>query len=257
MKLATYNINGVNGRLAVLIDWLGEAKPDVVCLQELKAPNHRFPHAALKKAGYHAAWNGQPASHGVAILARGKAPLITRRALPGDDTDTESRYLEAAVDGILIGCLYAPNGNPQPGPRFDYKVAWLKRLEVHAQTLLAADVPVALIGDYNVVPSDADIYDPNSSWRKDALTQPAPRAAFQRLLAQGWQDAVRAKHPDARLFTFWDYKRFAWQRDAGLRIDHFLLSPPLAKRLRAAGVDRERRGQEGASDHAPAWIKLR
>ncbi|MET0286792.1 MAG: exodeoxyribonuclease III [Polyangiales bacterium] len=257
MKLATYNINGVNGRLAHLLAWLDGEKPDVVCLQELKAPDAKFPHAALKQAGYHAVWKGQPASHGVAILARGKEPLATRRALPGDDSDTESRYIEAAVDGVLLCCLYAPNGNPQPGPRFDYKLAWLKRLHAHAATLLAAKVPVALIGDFNVVPTDADLYDPKSSWRKDALTQPAARAAFQRLLAQGWQDALRAKHPDDKLFTFWDYKRFAWQRDAGLRIDHFLLSPPLAKRLQAAGVDRERRGLEGASDHAPAWITLR
>ncbi|HEX5658918.1 MAG TPA: exodeoxyribonuclease III [Polyangiales bacterium] len=257
MKLATYNINGVNGRLAQLLDWLEHEAPDVVCLQELKAANARFPAAALQKAGYHAAWQGQPAMHGVAILAR-KAPLVTRRALPGDEADAECRYLEAAVDGVLIGCLYAPNGNPQPGPRFDYKLAWLERLEKHAAGLLAAGVPVALIGDYNVVPTDLDLYDAQSSWRKDALTQPAAKAAFQRLLAQGWTDALRAKHPDeARLFTFWDYKRMAWPRDAGLRIDHFLLSPPLAKRLRSAGVDRERRGLEGASDHAPAWITLR
>jgi exodeoxyribonuclease-3 len=257
MKLATYNINGVNGRLATLLDWLDHAKPDVVCLQELKAADAKFPQAALKKAGYHAVWKGQPASHGVAILARGKDPLVTRRALPGDDGDTESRYIEAAVDGLLIVCLYAPNGNPQPGPRFDYKLAWLERLRAHAASLLAAKVPVALIGDFNVVPTDADIYDPKSSWRKDALTQPAPRAAFQHLLAQGWQDALRAKHPRDKLFTFWDYKRLAWQRDAGLRIDHFLLGPELAPRLRSAGVDRERRGMDGASDHAPAWITLR
>jgi exodeoxyribonuclease-3 len=257
MKLASYNINGVNGRLAHLLDWLAEAQPDVVCLQELKAPDARFPHAALREAGYHAAWKGQPANHGVAILARGKEPLVTRRALPGDDADTQSRYLEAAIDGILVGCIYAPNGNPHPGPRFDYKLAWLDRLHAHAASLLAANVPVALIGDFNVVPTDADIYDPASSWRKDALTQPAPREAFQRLLAQGWLDAVRALHPDAPRFTFWDYKRLAWQRDAGLRIDHFLLSPQLAKRLHSADVDRDRRGLEGASDHAPVWITLR
>ncbi|MET0340048.1 MAG: exodeoxyribonuclease III [Polyangiales bacterium] len=257
MKLASYNINGVNGRLAHLLAWLTEAKPDVVCLQELKAPNHRFPQAALKKAGYRAVYNGQPAHHGVAVLARDAELLVTRRALPGDDADTESRYLEVAVRGILIGCVYAPNGNPHPGPRFDYKLAWLRRLEVHAASLLAAGVPVALVGDYNVVPTDADIYDPSSSWRRDALLQPEPRASFQRLLAQGWCDAVRAKHPRARLFTFWDYKRSAWERDAGLRLDHFLLSPQLATRLRAAGVDRARRGLEGASDHAPAWITLR
>ncbi len=257
MKLASYNIDGVNGRLGHLLAWLAEAKPDVVCLQELKAPNDRFPRLALEKAGYYAAWQGQPANHGVAILARGKEPLVTRRALPGDDADRESRYLEAAVNGVLIGCLYAPNGNPQPGPRFDYKLAWLERLEAHAASLLAAGVPAALIGDFNVVPTDADLYDASSSWRKDALTQPAAKAAFQRLLAQGWQDSLRAKHPGARLYTFWDYKRSAWQRDAGLRIDHLLLSPQLAKRLHTAGVDRERRGLEGASDHAPAWITLR
>jgi exodeoxyribonuclease-3 len=257
VKIASYNINGINGRLPHLLSWLEDARPDVVCLQELKAPTDRFPRLALKKAGYGAIWSGERAYNGVAILARGRDPLPTRRQLPGDDDDRQSRYLEAAVEGVLIACLYAPNGNPQPGPRFAYKLAWLERLKTHAAGLLQAGVPAVLAGDYNVVPSDADIYDAQSSWKKDALLQPAPRAAFQRLLAQGWTDAILARHPDARPYTFWDYKRLAWQRNAGLRIDHFLLSPSLAPRLEDAGVDRERRGLEGASDHAPAWITLR
>jgi exodeoxyribonuclease III len=257
VKVATYNINGINGRLAHLLAWLEEAEPDVVCLQELKAANNRFPGLALEKAGYGAVWNGQASNNGVAILARGKLPLVTRRALPGDDADTHSRYLEAAVEGVLFACLYAPNGNPHPGPKFSYKLAWLERLNSHAAGLLAANVPVALVGDFNVVPGDVDIYDPKSSWRKDALLQPAPRAAFQRLLGQGWLDVLREKHPNAPIYTFWDYMRNAWQRNAGLRIDHFLVSPALKPRVRDAGVDAQRRGLEGASDHAPAWMTLR
>ena len=257
MKIATYNINGINGRLARLLEWLSAEQPDVVCLQELKTEDRGFPRAALKKAGYGAVCKGQKASHGVAILARGGEPLLTRNALPGDANDKQSRYIEAAVEGVLIGCLYAPNGNPQPGPRFAYKLAWLERLIEHADSLVATSLPVILAGDYNVVPTDSDIYNAQSSWKSDALLQPAPRAAYGRLIAQGWTDGLRAQHPSAPLYTFWDYKRNAWTRNAGLRIDHFLLSAPLVSRLLDAGVDTAYRGLEGASDHAPAWIALR
>jgi exodeoxyribonuclease-3 len=256
VKIATYNINGVNGRLERLLAWLAGAQPDVVCLQELKAETGKFPHAALQKAGYGAVWNGQRANNGVAILARDKEPILTRRALPGDPSDTQSRYIEAAVDGILIACLYAPNGNPQPGPRFEYKLRWLERLIAHAAELYATKLPVVLVGDYNVVPTDLDIYNSKSSWKNDALLQPAPRAAYARLLSQGWCDALRKLHPNERVYTFWDYLRNAWGRDAGLRLDHLLLSPVLEKCLLRAGVDRSERGMPHASDHAPAWIEL-
>jgi exodeoxyribonuclease III len=257
MKIATYNVNGINGRLARLLEWLSAEQPDVVCLQELKTEDRSFPRAALKKVGYGAVCKGQKANAGVAILARGSEPLLTRNTLPGDASDKQSRYIEAAVEGVLIGCLYAPNGNPQPGPRFDYKLAWLERLIVHAQGLLAASLPVVLAGDHNVVPSDADTYNAQSSWKNDALLQPAPRAAYRRLVTQGWTDALRAQKPSGPVYTFWDYKRNAWTRNAGLRIDHFLLSAQLASRLDDAGVDTAYRGLEGASDHAPAWIVLR
>jgi exodeoxyribonuclease III len=257
VRIATYNINGVNGRLTQLLDWLALAAPDVVCLQELKADTAKFPRAALEKAGYGAVWNGQRANNGVAILARDAQPIVTRRALPGDAADTQSRYIEAAIEGVLVACLYAPNGNPQPGPRFQYKLRWLERLLAHAAELFATGLPVVLAGDYNVVPTDFDIYDAKSSWKDDALLQPPARDAYARLLAQGWCDALRERHPDARIYTFWDYLRNAWQRDAGLRLDHLLLSKPLTARLGEAGVDREERGRAHASDHAPAWIDLR
>jgi exodeoxyribonuclease-3 len=228
----------------------------VVCLQELKATQEAFPAGALRDAGYGAVWQGERSWNGVAILARGGEPIVTRRALPGDGSDRQARYIEAAVAGVLIGCLYLPNGNPQPGPKFDYKLAWFERLVAHAATLVASDLPVVLAGDYNVVPTEADIY-PTRSWDRDALLQPASRAAFWRLLEQGWVDALRACHPDRTLYTFWDYKRDRWRRDAGLRIDHLLLSPALAARLCAAGVDREVRGFQGASDHAPVWVTLK
>jgi len=224
-------------------------------LQELKSADSAFPIAAVAAAGYGAVWQGQPAWNGVAILARDAEPVITRRALPGDNTDLQSRYIEAAVQGVLIGCLYAPNGNPHPGPKFAYKLAWLSRLADHAAALLAANVPVILAGDFNVVPTDADIY-ATTSWAGNALLQPSSREAFARLLDQGWTDAIRAKHPSGAIYTFWDYKRDRWRRDAGLRIDHILLSPSLADRLEAAGVDRWVRGEEHASDHAPAWARL-
>jgi exodeoxyribonuclease-3 len=256
MKFATFNINNVNKRLANLLAWLAEAKPDVVCLQELKAAQEDFPEAALEAAGYGAVWQGQRTWNGVAILARGAKPVPTRTSLPGDDADTQARYIEAAVGGILVASIYLPNGNPQPGPKFDYKLAWFERLIRHAKTLRKAGVPAVLAGDYNVVPTDLDIY-PTTSWDRDALLQPESRAAFRKLLAQGWTDAIRTLHPKERIYTFWDYKRDRWRRDAGLRLDHFLLSPDMAKRLRNAGVDKDVRGEEGASDHAPAWIVVR
>lgn len=255
MKLATYNINNVNKRLGNLLDWLAEAEPDVVCLQELKCTDTQFPRSTFETAGYGAVWRGQPAWNGVAILARGATPILTRDALPGDPADTQSRYIEAAVDGVLIGCLYAPNGNPQPGPKFAYKLAWMERLIAHAAELCDSGLPVALAGDYNVVPEPRDIY-PSKSYDDNALVQPAPREAYARLLAQGWTDALRRKHPDEVIYTFWDYMRQRWERNGGLRLDHVLLSRPLAKKLKAAEVDREVRGREGASDHAPVWVKF-
>ena len=255
MKIATFNVNDINKRLPNLLRWLHAASPDVVCLQELKAAQHRFPSAAIRDAGYGAVWRGEPRWNGVAILARDTEPVLTRDALPGA-VDAQSRYIEAAVRGIAIGCLYAPNGNPQPGPKFDYKLAWLERLRRHARTLLKAKVPLVLAGDYNVAPTERDIY-PTRSWDDDALIQPESRAAFAAIVKLGLTDAIRALHPDARIYTFWDYMRQRWARDAGLRLDHLLLSHDVAARLAAAGVDRETRGMPGASDHAPAWIVLR
>jgi exodeoxyribonuclease-3 len=256
MRIATFNVNDVNRRLPNLLQWLRAAEPDVVCLQELKAADASFPEAAIRDAGYGAVWRGQRTWNGVAILAKSASPILIRDELPGDPGDTQSRYIEAAVNGVLVACIYLPNGNPQPGPKFDYKLAWFDRLIAHAAELYAIDVPAVLAGDYNVVPTDQDIY-PTKSWAKDALLQPESRAAFRRLLDQGWTDAIRTLHPAEPMYTFWDYKRDRWRRDAGLRHDHLLLSAPLAPRLAAAGVDRDVRGQEGASDHAPAWITLR
>jgi exodeoxyribonuclease III len=256
MKIATFNINNIVRRLPSLLAWLREAAPEVVCLQELKATDAQFPAAALGKAGYGAVWRGQRTYNGVAILARGTEPVLTRDRLPGDPADEQSRYIEAAVGGVLVASIYLPNGNPHPGPKFDYKLAWFERLAQHAAGLFGTGAPVVLAGDYNVVPTDADIYAVRS-WKRDALLQPAPRAAFRRLLETGWVDALRTLHPAAPLYTFWDYKREAWPRNAGLRIDHFLLNPPAAKRLVAGGVDVATRGEEGASDHAPAWVELR
>lgn len=255
MRIATFNVNGVNGRLAVLLRWLEEARPDVVCLQELKAPDEKFPTAALERAGYGAIWHGQRSWNGVAILARGREPIETRRGLPGDPADVQSRYLEAAIAGILVGCLYVPNGNPAPGPKFDYKLAWFTRLRDHARDLLQHGVPVVLAGDYNVMPTDLDVYNPKR-WADDALFRPEVRSAYAALVSQGWTDALRTLHPGERIYTFWDYFRNAWGRDAGLRIDHLLLSPALAPRLVDGGVDRQVRGWDKASDHAPAWIEL-
>ena len=255
MKIATYNVNGVNGRLPVLLRWLDEAQPDVVCLQELKAPQERFPLAAIEAAGYGAIWLGQKSWNGVAILARGDQPHETRRGLPGEAEDLHSRYIEAAVNGVLVGCLYLPNGNPAPGPKFDYKLRWFARFQAYAASLLEHDVPIVLAGDYNVMPTDLDVYKPER-WLNDALFRPEVREAYRRLVDQGWTDALRTLHPDERIYTFWDYFRNAYGRDAGLRIDHLLLSPQLAPRLLQAQVDRHVRGWEKTSDHAPTWIEL-
>ncbi len=256
MKIATYNINGVNGHLPVLLRWLGESQPDVVCLQELKAPQEKFPEAALAEAGYASIWHGQKSWNGVAILSRVGEPVEVRRALPGDPEDLHSRYIEAAINGILVGCLYLPNGNPAPGPKFDYKLAWFERLHQHAAELMRADLPAVIAGDYNVMPTEMDVYKPES-WRDDALFRPETRAAFQKLVSQGWTDAIRTLYPEERIYTFWDYFRNAYGRNAGLRIDHLLLSPQLAPRLRGGGVDRNVRGWEKTSDHAPVWIDLK
>jgi len=256
MKIATFNINNIRKRLSNLLDWLDAARPDAVSLQELKATDAEFPIEAIARAGYGAVWRGQKSWNGVAILARGVTPVLIRNELPGDPSDTHSRYIEAAVSGVVVTSLYLPNGNPQPGPKFDYKLAWFGRLTRHAASLHKSGVPVVLAGDYNVVPTEHDIY-PTTSYAKNALVQPASRAAFQRLLAQGWTDAIRHVHPDERIYTFWDYMRNRWPRDAGLRLDHILLSPDLAQRLEDAGVDRDVRGEPNASDHAPVWVELR
>ncbi len=255
MKIGTFNINNVNRRLPNLLAWLERSRPDIVALQELKAETRSFPAAVLEAAGYGAAWEGEARWNGVAILARGSVPEVTRRRLPGDPADGQARYIEAAVRGIIVASIYLPNGNPRPGPKWDYKLAWFARLLAHAQALRMADVPVALCGDYNVVPTENDMYR-SKSWSDNALVQPESRALFRKLLEQGWTDALRALHPAGPLWTFWDYKRQAWERDAGLRLDHILLTPDLARRLTVGGVDRDTRAREEASDHAPAWVTL-
>ncbi|HEV7715755.1 MAG TPA: exodeoxyribonuclease III [Steroidobacteraceae bacterium] len=254
-KIATFNVNGIGSRLPALLQWLAKDAPDIVCLQELKAPDNRFPAKALREVGYGAVWHGQASWNGVAILARGAEPKLIQRGLPGDAADLHSRYLEAEIGGLVVGCLYLPNGNPQPGPKFDYKLAWFERFNSHAKKLFASGRDVILAGDYNVVPTDFDIYNPKS-WKKDALLQPAPRAAYARLLAQGWTDALRVRHPEEQIFTFWDYFRNHWARNSGLRIDHLLLSKSLAPRLVDANVDRWVRGVPHASDHAPTWAVI-
>jgi exodeoxyribonuclease III len=255
VKIATFNINNVNKRLANLLDWLAAAQPDVVCLQELKADDRAFPVAAIETAGYGAVWCGQRTWNGVAILSRGATPIATQRALPGDPDDAQARYIEAAVRGVLIASIYLPNGNPQPGPKFAYKLAWFERLISHAEGLLAAGVPAVLAGDYNVVPTEADIWAGHHE-QDNALLQPESRAAFQRLLDQGWTDALRARQPEGPLWTFWGYLRQRWATGKGMRLDHLLLSPDLAPLLVGAGVDRAARAEAGASDHAPTWIEL-
>jgi len=255
MKIATYNVNGINGRLPVLLRWLNETTPDVVCLQELKAPDEKFPEQAISDAGYKAIWHGQKSWNGVAILARNADIQELRRGLPGDPDDTHSRYIEAMVNGIIVGCLYLPNGNPAPGPKFEYKLRWFERFTEHAAGLFARDMPVVLCGDYNVMPTELDVYKPER-WVDDALFRPETRLAFKTLMDQGWTDALRKLYPNETIYTFWDYFRNAYARNAGLRIDHFLLSPQLDSRLLTAGVDRHVRGWEKSSDHGPVWIEL-
>jgi exodeoxyribonuclease III len=255
VKVASYNVNGVNGRLELLLRWLDEACPDIVVLQELKAPDARFPVKEIEKAGYGAVWHGQKSWNGVAILVRGQEPLLTRKGLPGEPEDEQSRYIEAIVDGIVVGGLYLPNGNPYPGPKFEYKLRWLQRLHDYAAELLELDVPVILAGDYNIIPTELDVYKPER-WKDDALFRVEVRDAYRALIGQGWTDAVRELHPGERIYTFWDYFRNAYGRDAGLRLDHFLLSPDVAERLVKAEVDKYVRGWEHTSDHAPVWIEL-
>jgi exodeoxyribonuclease-3 len=255
MKIASYNVNGINARLPVLLRWLRENQPDVVCLQELKTPQEKFPIEAVKEAGYEAVWHGQKSWNGVAILSRGAVPQETQLGLPGDADDSHSRYIEAKVHGIWIGCLYLPNGNPAPGPKFDYKLRWFERLISYGAGLLSQQNPVVLAGDYNVIPTEQDAYKPER-WLGDALFFPESRAAFQNLLSQGWIDSLRTLYPTEAVYTYWDYFRNAFGRNAGIRIDHLLLSPQLAGKLKAAGVDRQVRGWEKTSDHAPTWIEL-
>jgi exodeoxyribonuclease-3 len=255
VRIATYNINGMGARQPVLLRWLEQTRPDIVCLQELKSPQERFPQEELRALGYEAIWHGQKSWNGVAILSRIGLPVETQRGLPGDDDDTHSRYLEAELGGLTVVCLYLPNGNPAPGPKFDYKLRWLERFILHAAGLMASGKPVVLAGDYNVIPTGRDVYKPER-WVDDALFREETREAFERLMAQGWTDALRKLHPNETIYTFWDYFRNAFPRNAGLRIDHFLLSPSLAPRLRAGGVNLDVRGWEKSSDHAPVWIEL-
>ncbi len=255
MKIVTFNINNINKRLANLVAWLAKSQPDIVCLQELKAEQRAFPQQALRALGYHAVWQGERSWNGVAILARDCDPILTRASLPGDPQDRQARYIEAAVNGILVTSLYLPNGNPQPGPKFDYKLAWFERLIAHTSELINAGVPVVLAGDFNVVPAAQDIY-PTRSLDRNALIQPESRRAFAKLLAQGWTDSLRKLQPEGPLWTFWDYERDRWAANKGMRLDHLLLSPAMSERLVAGGVDRDVRGEENSSDHAPAWIEL-
>lgn len=256
LKISTYNVNGINGRLPVLLRWLAEDAPDIVCLQELKTTDDKFPHDQLRRAGYEAVWSGQKSWNGVAILARGEPPVLTRRGLPGDSDDNQCRYIEAVVNGLVVGCLYLPNGNPVPGEKFDYKLRWFRRLNSYAAELLALELPVLLIGDFNVMPADLDVYAPDR-WRDDALFRPEVRAAYAELVSQGWLDALRHLHPEERIYTFWKYWRNSFERDAGLRIDHFLLSPVVRPWLRSASVRRGPRGWPHTSDHAPVMIDIK
>lgn len=255
MKLVTYNVNGIKARLPRLLEYLTEQQPDVVCLQEIKSSDDTFPHADIEALGYGAVWHGQKGFNGVAVLARGQVPVERQRGLVGEDEDDHSRYLECEVDGLVVASIYLPNGNPQPGPKFDYKLRWMERLAARARVLLEEEVPTVLMGDYNVIPNDDDTFSVRAM-ASDALMQPESRAAYRRLLAQGWTDALRTRHPTGRVWTFWDYQAGAWQRDAGFRIDHLLLSPQAADRLVDAGVDKDYRGREKASDHAPTWVRL-
>ncbi|HEX8383173.1 MAG TPA: exodeoxyribonuclease III [Sphingomonas sp.] len=256
MKIVTYNVNGIKARLPRLIEYLTEEQPDIVCLQELKTTDETFPEAEVRAAGYGGLWHGQKGFNGVAVLARGRDPVLRRHGLDGEPEDEQSRYLEVDVDGLVVGSIYLPNGNPRPGPKFDYKLRWMERLLAHARGLLDAEAPAVLAGDYNVIPHDDDSYSV-AAMAEDALMQPESRAAYRRLLAQGWTDALRTRAPGGGVWTFWDYQAGAWARDAGFRIDHLLLSPSVADRLLGAGVDKAHRAREKASDHAPTWVRLR
>ena len=255
MKIVSYNVNGIKARLPRLIEYLTEQQPDIVCLQELKTTDDTFPEVEVREAGYGGVWHGQKGFNGVAVLARGRDPVERRRGLDGESEDEQSRYLEVDVDGLAVASIYLPNGNPQPGPKFDYKLRWMERLRRHAAALLAEEVPAVLAGDYNVIPHDDDTYSP-AAHATDALFQPESRVAYRRLLAQGWTDSLRTRAPKGGLWTYWDYQAGAWARDTGCRIDHLLLSPPAADRLIGAGVDKEYRGRDKASDHAPTWVRL-
>jgi len=255
MRIATYNVNGINGRLPVLLEWLGTTRPDVACLQELKAPNEKFPRGAIEAAGYGAIWQGQKSWNGVAILARDRQPIETRRGLPDEPDDSHSRYIEAAINGIVVGCLYLPNGNPRPGPKYDYKLRWIERLIQLSAQLIATEAPVVLAGDFNIIPTARDVYKPER-WVDDALFTAEVRTQFARLIDQGWMDALRTIYPGETVFTFWDYFRNSFARDAGLRIDHLLLNRRAADRLKSAGVDRATRALTKTSDHAPVWVEL-
>lgn len=256
MRIATYNVNSINARLPVLLRWLKESAPNVVCLQELKAVQEKFPLEEINNAGYEAIWHGQKSWNGVAILSNLGKPIERRRGLPANDEDEQSRYIEAEVNGVIIGGLYLPNGNPAPGPKFDYKLQWMEKFAAHAQALLKEEKPVVLCGDYNVIPTEKDVYKPER-WVDDALFRPETRDAFQQLLAQGWTDALRKLHPTETVYTYWDYFRNAFSRNAGVRIDHFLLSPALAEKLVSGGVDKNVRGWEKTSDHAPVWVEVK
>jgi len=255
MKIVTYNINGIGARLQNLLKWLNQTSPDVVCLQELKTPHEKFPADVIRDAGYQVIWHGQKSWNGVAILSKAETPVEVRRILPGDPDDVHSRYIEATLGDVLLGCLYLPNGNPAPGPKFDYKLGWMERLITHGAELIRADRPVVLAGDFNVIPTPNDVYKPER-WVNDALFRTETRAAFDRLMSQGWTDAVRTIHPNETIYTFWDFFRNAYERNAGIRIDHLLLNPIAAKRLKGAGVERDVRGWEKPSDHAPTWIEI-
>lgn len=256
MKIATYNVNGINGRLPVLLKWLQESQPDIVCLQELKAPQEKFPETEILDAGYHSVWLGQKSWNGVAVLSKSEKPVISRNDLPGEDEVEASRYLEVKIKDLIIACIYLPNGNPVPGPKFDYKMRWFERLDAHAEMLITSDKKVLLIGDFNVMPTEKDVYKPEK-FKNDALFLPEVRDAFHNLISQGWTDALRHLHPEEEIYTFWDYFRNAYQRNAGLRIDHFLLSPEVLPYLKKAEVDKYVRGWEKSSDHAPVWIELK
>ncbi|WP_088310468.1 exodeoxyribonuclease III [Novosphingobium sp. B 225] len=256
MRISTFNINGIKARLPRLLEWLEETRPAVACLQEIKTQDEGFPADEFHKLGYHALWHGQKSFNGVAILADGAQPVEVQRGLPGDPDDEQSRYLEAEVFGVRVVNIYLPNGNPRPGPKFDYKLAWMERLRARMAAILAEEVPAIVTGDFNVIPTDRDIWAPKAM-AEDALMQPESRDAYLRLLNQGWTDALATHNPQGGIWTYWDYQAGAWQRDHGFRIDHALLSPELADRLEACGVDKEHRGREKASDHAPVWVQLR